>query len=669
MTNRLTSCRSAYLRQHSNNPLWWQPWGKDAFDEAKERDVPIFLSIGYASCYWCHVMEEDSFAHEEVAAVLNHSFVSIKVDREERPDVDETYMDAVVGLQGHGGWPLTVFLTPSLEPFWGTTFLRRAQFIQVLQYLNDLWRNDRERIISAVSGIKTDILQPMHAVPAASGGASSIAADHELFALATARLTSSYDSIYGGFGAAPKFPPHAALPFLFREGARQGDESLTTMALHTLEMMARGGIHDIIGGGFHRYSVDAHWSIPHFEKMLYDNGLLASRYLDAYALTGKDSFRWVAKRTLDWMERELLVPDKGFAASVDAGGVGEEGHFYSWTRDELTAVWGNDAERCFAVLDCPADGNFEGGRSVLSVPQGVSFDDLIALTPFVQRAHTARAERAAPVRDDKILLGWNGLALAAFARAGSLIDPHYLDCAIGVARYLLSALNTSDGRLRCGSPENDPVPALLEDYTYFIEALLTLFVATTDEEWLLHAEELQAEQNRLFWSESLSRYRHSSAPELIIATASATDGATPSPNGVALANLGRLARYSGSADYGERWERLAASLRSDAMRFPHGTATVLVGLWDYWHGVDIVAVDPAEIRTRFSPGDVPLSVPGASLFQLDGSTDHLYPRAPLMRDKVAHEGRLTFYLCSNRGCLAPSHDIPSLPCHLLLPRG
>lgn len=660
MTNRLTSCRSAYLRQHSNNPIWWQPWGQEAFDEARERDVPIFLSIGYASCYWCHVMEEDSFARDEVAAVLNHSFVSIKVDREERPDVDETYMDAVVGLQGHGGWPLTVFLTPSLEPFWGTTFMRRAQFIQVLQYLNDLWHNDRGRITSAASGIKTDILGPMHAVPAGVGGTSSVAADHELFTEATERLTSSYDPTRGGFGSAPKFPPHAAIPFLFREGARQRNDSLTTMALHTLEMMARGGIHDLIGGGFHRYSVDAHWGIPHFEKMLYDNGLLASRYLDAYAITGRDSFRWVAQRTLDWMERELLVADSGFAASFDAGGVGEEGHFYSWTRDELTAVWSSDAERCFATLDCPAIGNFEGGRSVLSVPQHVGFDELIALTPLLERAYTARAERAAPARDDKILLGWNSLAIAAFARAGTLISPRYLDRAISVARYLLDALSTPDARLRCGSLDNDPVPALLEDYTYFIEALLALFVATTDEEWLSYAQNLQAEQDRLFWSESLSRYRHSSAPELIIATASATDGATPSPNGVALANLGRLARYAGAGAYGERWERLASSLRSDALRFPHGTASVLGGLWDYWHGAEVVIADPAGAMTKFSSGEAPFSLPGISLFHIHSSNDTAHSRASLLQDKVALNKRSTFYVCTNGRCLAPCHDMNSL---------
>ena len=628
--------------------------------------MPIFLSIGYASCYWCHVMEEDSFAHDEVASVLNHFFVSIKVDREERPDIDETYMDAVVGLQGHGGWPLTVFLTPSLEPFWGTTFLRRAQLIQVLEYLNNLWQHERERITAAAAGIKADILQPMRAVSPHSDNQTSIADDHQLFVEATARLTSSYDANYGGFGSAPKFPPHSAIPFLFREGARQHDDSLTTMALHTLEMMARGGIHDIIGGGFHRYSVDAQWGIPHFEKMLYDNALLASRYLDAYALTGSQSFRWVAERTLDWMERELLVADSAFGASFDAGEVGEEGHFYSWKRDELAAVWGAAADGCFKLLNCPNEGNFEGGRSVLAMHARARFDDIPSLTPFLETARAARALQRAPARDDKILLGWNGLAIAAFARAGTLISPRYLERALSVARHLLDSSSTPTGRLRCGSPHHDPAPALLEDYTYFIDALLNLFVATANETWLAHAIEVQTEQDTLLWNESLSRYYHSSAPELIIPTASATDGATPSPNGIALSNLERLRRYSGNPQHGERWEQLARSLRGDALRYPHATCSVLTALWNSRHGVDVVVSSSLNAPPELAPGERPLSYPGIALVRVAGTDSEPLPKCVILKGKGAKDEKTTFYLCTSQLCLAPTNNLGDLDHQLSL---
>ena len=450
MPNRLADALSPYLVQHADNPVHWLPWGEEAFAKATEEDKPIFLSIGYAACHWCHVMAHESFESERIAAILNEHFVSIKVDREERPDVDDVYMEAVQAMTGTGGWPLSVFLTPACEPFYGGTYFpphRRGPmpgFEEILLAVHDAWVNRRAAAEEQAKNL-TSILQSENLAGGSTGG--SVVEMAPLLDEAVHSLARAFDPNWGGFGGAPKFPRPSDLGFLLRRWRRTGDVPLLGMVTTTLDRMAEGGIYDHVGGGFHRYSTDRQWLVPHFEKMLYDNALLARAYVEAWQATGQERYGRVARETLDYVLRDMRHPEGGFFSSEDADSEGEEGRFYTWTPEELTAAIGAERAEVFAqAYGITAGGNFEG-RSIAHLPRcvaetasqlGCSVDELERELESCRRLLLQkRSERVRPLRDEKILVGWNGLMIDALALAGAALGTEvYVQGAIHAAQYI-----------------------------------------------------------------------------------------------------------------------------------------------------------------------------------------------------------------------------------------
>jgi uncharacterized protein len=482
--NRLAASTSPYLRQHADNPVDWWPWCDEAFAEARRREVPILLSVGYAACHWCHVMAHDSFEDADVAAVLNEHYVSIKVDREERPDVDAVYMDATTALTGQGGWPMTCLLTPDGAPFFAGTFFPRDQFTRLLLQVAQVWRDDRAQVLEAGERIVTAIGQ---AVPEFAGGEVPRA---EQLDEAAARLVPQFDETNGGFGRAPKFPPSMVLEFLLRQHERTASSDSLAMAEQTLEAMARGGMYDQLAGGFARYSVDAAWVVPHFEKMLYDNALLLRVYAHWFRLTGSPLADRIVRETADFLLRDLGTPQGGFASALDADTDGVEGLTYVWTPEQLRDLLGDDADVAAGLFSVTADGTFEHGASTLQLladpknPQ--QWQDIRALLL------AARTTRPQPARDDKVVAAWNGLAIAALAEVGVLLaEPRYLGAASDSAELLLR-LHVVDGRLMRTSRDGavGDARAVAEDYGDVAEGLLALHQATADPRWLREAGEL-----------------------------------------------------------------------------------------------------------------------------------------------------------------------------------
>jgi uncharacterized protein YyaL (SSP411 family) len=485
--NRLAASTSPYLLQHQENPVDWFEWGAEAFERARSRDVPVLLSVGYAACHWCHVMAHESFEDEDTAALMNELFVSVKVDREERPDVDAVYMDAVTAMTGHGGWPMTVFLTPDAKPFFAGTYFPPQSghgmpaFREVLRAVSETWRTRRDDVDRQGTAVVDRLEQMKDPAPFATAAPPSEAELAEALDV----LRRQYDYARGGFGDAPKFPPSMVLEFLLREHGRTGDHDALLMAEGTMRAMAAGGVYDQLAGGFARYSVDAGWVVPHFEKMLYDNAQLARVYLHLWRSTGRPLGRRVAEETADFMVGELLTPEGGLASALDADSEGEEGVFYVWTPDELVDVLGDDDGRWAAsLLSVLAAGTFERGASTLQLRRAP--DDEARWAAVRERLLLARAARVRPARDDKVVAAWNGLAVAALAETGALLDrPDLVEAAREVAQLLVS-LHVVDGRLRRVSRDGVVgAPAgVLEDYGDVAEGLLTLFSVTGDESWL-----------------------------------------------------------------------------------------------------------------------------------------------------------------------------------------
>jgi len=572
--NALGTQSSPYLRQHKDNPVWWQPWGDEAFTRAKAENKPVFLSIGYSTCYWCHVMERDSFEDREVADLLNENFVCVKVDREEHPDVDQIYMEVVIGIHGHGGWPMSLFLTPDREPFWGGTFFYRDTFIGILKGMAESWKSDRAKVASS-SGELVRFLQ------ARMKTGCHVPIDVNVFGLALEQLFKRYDRAHGGFGGAPKFPSTQPLEFLLRAHAYRQNAAALEVVNRTLTRMACGGIFDHVGGGFHRYSVDGEWRIPHFEKMLYDNALLASLYLDGYTVTGNSLYRSVGEQTLDYMMREMRAPEGGFFSAQDAGDVGKEGEFYSWTQDEISrSVAPEVCEEICRLYGVSAAGNFEHGRSVLMVASDE--DRIICERGDIRAARaallSARDARKRPHTDEKILAGWNGLSISALCRGFQVLRRRdLLDHALAAADFIEREL-VLDGRLHrryCGGSRG--IPAMLEDYAYVIRGYLHLFEATGDAAWLDRASALQREQDKYLWSGERRAYLTSAAAGLIVRLCDWVDGATPSPNSIALLNVLVMAELSGDPYFGLRARALEEGIPSEAASIPMLYMTAVQG--------------------------------------------------------------------------------------------
>jgi uncharacterized protein YyaL (SSP411 family) len=624
--NRLAQETSPYLLQHADNPVDWYPWGEEALERARAEDKPILLSIGYAACHWCHVMEHESFEDDETARLMNERFVNVKVDREERPDVDALYMEAVVALTGQGGWPMTVFLTPEGVPFFGGTYYPpeprygMPSFRDVLETISGLYRERRGAVHGSASQLKEALEQASRLSP------STEPLTEQLLGDASVALRRQFDPQWGGFGGAPKFPPASTLEFLLRMHLR-GDEQALPMIVTTLDAMAAGGMHDLVGGGFHRYSVDRTWLVPHFEKMLYDNALLASAYLHAWVVTGEQRYRTVVERTLDYVLRELGLPEGGFASAQDADTEGVEGLTFTWTAEE-----GVPEELLHP---------FEEGRSII---RG-DLDEELRRRLFEQRE-----QRSKPLRDDKAIASWNGLLLAALAEAGRRLERRdWLDAATRLGEFLLGPLSDDQGRLyrtfRGGRAKNT---GFLEDYADVANGLYELHVATGELRWLEEANRLARLAIELFGDEERGGFFLTPAhgERLIARQKGFDDHPTPSGNSMLAFVLLRLARIYGDDELERRAVDVFRLIRDALTRAPQAFGHALSAL-------DLHFSPPRELAIL---GPVESDVARAALAPFEPSSVVAVGPAegvPLLAGKGLVGGKPAVYVCENFACKAP----------------
>jgi uncharacterized protein YyaL (SSP411 family) len=665
--NRLAGETSPYLRQHADNPVDWYPWGEEALARARAEDRPVLLSVGYSACHWCHVMAHESFEDPDTAQVMNDLFVNVKVDREERPDVDALYMQATMALTGSGGWPMTVFLTPDGRPFYaGTYFPPTARgglpgFADLCRAMSYAYQRRRDDVEAQAAEVAQRLEGAARRVPGEEPLEPRLVAD------AMVGLARQFDPRQGGFGGAPKFPPSLALEFLLRRvWRRPSDHHAREMVDLTLRRMCEGGVYDQVGGGFHRYSVDEVWLVPHFEKMLYDNALLARDYTIAHRLTGAPQWRRVAEETLDYLLREMRAPDGGFAAAQDADSPGGEGAFFVWTPAELYEVLPEDEARAVVLrYGVSGPGNFEG-RNILHVAAG---DDVMAQEvggdwrETVDRARatllSVRASRPAPARDDKVIAAWNGLAIAALAEAGWTLDrPDYLEAARATAEFVLDRMRP-DGRLRRVWMEGESRHlGCLDDHADLAHGLLALYEATFEPRWLLAAREMAAEIMRLFHDAASGGffYAGADAEELVARTRELEDHPTPAGNSQAAWVLLRLAALTGDRELEEAAVGALRLVREEMVRFPQAFGTALIAL-DFHVGdtVEVAVSGPAD-----DPDAAALIAaarrhggPGAVLAAGDPADADAALAAPLLADRPRVDGRPAAYVCRDFACRAP----------------
>ncbi|MDD3269045.1 MAG: thioredoxin domain-containing protein [Syntrophomonadaceae bacterium] len=664
--NHLITEKSPYLLQHAHNPVDWYPWGEEAFEKAASKDTPVFLSIGYSTCHWCHVMERESFEDEALAALLNKDYVCIKVDREERPDIDSIYMSVCQAMTGHGGWPLTIIMTPDKKPFFAATYLPKHSrggmtgLMDLLPRIRELWESKREVVLASCEKIVTWLQKE-----AGESGAGKL--DEELFQRALEQCRDSFDSDYGGFGRAPKFPSPHKLYFLLRYYFVYGEPSALEMVEKTLESMYRGGIYDHIGFGFARYSTDSRWLVPHFEKMLYDNALLAIAYLEAYQLTRKDIYARLAREIFTYVLRDMTSPEGAFYSAEDADSEGVEGKFYLWTPEQIIEVLGRTEGAFFAEkYDISSRGNFEG-ENIPNLLKGIPSElDWERLEKSRGQLFAVREKRVHPFKDDKILCSWNGLMIAALAFAARVLDePGYLQAARRAAAFILSKLRRTDGRLLASYREGEAVyPAYLDDYAYLIWAMIELYEASYDREFLQTALDLNNEMLRYFGDEDkggLFIYG-SDSEQLIARPKESYDGALPSGNSVAALNLLRLARLTGSTELEERAQKQLNCFADSINAMPGAYAFLLCAAL-YAAGPDqqIVIVGEAEeansslmldsINKSYHPFTV-------SIFKQEGEADYNLP--DFLKEMQRINGKSTAYICSHFTCQEPITSIHEL---------
>jgi uncharacterized protein YyaL (SSP411 family) len=687
MPNRLADETSPYLLQHAHNPVDWYAWGAEALQRARAEDKPILLSVGYSACHWCHVMERESFENPQIASLMNEHFVNIKVDREERPDIDAIYMQAVQALSGRGGWPMTVFLTPDGRPFHGGTYFPPEDrhgmpgFPRVLMAIAQAYRERREDVLKAADQLTA------HLEPGIPAGARDAAAGNLTPALldeAAQRLASQFDATNGGFGGAPKFPAAMTLDFLLRHHVRTGNRHSLEMVQISLDKMARGGIYDQLGGGFHRYAVDDIWLVPHFEKMLYDNALLARLYLRAFQVTGNPFYRRIAEETIDYVLREMTHPDGGFYSSQDADSEGEEGKFFTWTTAQLAEVLGADDARLIAQVYGASDqGNFEH-TNVLHRP--VALAEIAGehdmpeaeLTERVERARRwlfeAREGRIKPGRDDKVLTAWNGLMLRSLAEAAAVLEREdYARAAVKNAEFLLRELRRGDMVLRTwkdgrvgvhglgGAHGRAPLPGYLEDYALLADALLAVYSLTFDGRWLREAIGVARTMVDRFWEDDSGLFYDTAADaeRLIVRPRDVLDNATPSGSSVATGVLLRLAAITGEADDQRRATSVLSALRDAMARHPTAFGELL-GALDFYLGPTV------EVTVIGAPGSEDTRALVRNVYGRFRPTALILGRAPddrgtmalspLFEGREPREGRATAYVCVGYTCSPPATE-------------
>ncbi len=672
-TNHLAQETSPYLRQHAHNPVDWYPWSDEALRKAKNLDRPIFLSIGYSACHWCHVMEHESFEDPEIGKILNDHFVSIKVDREERPDLDQIYMTATQILTQRGGWPMSVFLTPDLKPFYAGTYFPPKDhhglpsFRRLILHIAEAWQKQRH-VIQEQSGQLTEHIRAALRLETSDGDLGP-----EVLREAGRQLARRFDSVHGGFGPAPKFPHPMELRLLLRLGKRFGDEQYLAMARKTLDAMAQGGMYDQLGGGFHRYSTDERWLVPHFEKMLYDNALLVVAYLEAFQATGALFYRQIVEETLDYVLREMTRADGPFFSTQDADSEGVEGKFFVWTQDEVVRTLGKEEAELFcAVYDVTVEGNWEDHNILHRTRSdeqeakmlGMSVDELRRrLHGSRQKLLAERSGRVWPGRDEKILTAWNGLMIAAFAQAGAVLEqPKYLQAAERAADWIVTNMRTAEGRLLrtayAGSPPK--LNGYLEDYAYLMDALTSLYEATFEPRWLKAALELARVAVEQCWDEAEGGFFYTGKDheQLIARTKDPHDNATPSGNAMAVTALLRLAKLTGRADLQEKAERTLQLFGDLLRKMPMAAGQMLVAL-DFHLGPVLefaIVGDPQNAETKevlrlirgpFRPHKVVCGKRGIPI------AEEVENMVPLLAKRSA-QGVVTTYICEDHACQAPA---------------
>lgn len=687
--NRLIHEKSPYLLQHAYNPVDWYPWGEEAFREAKRRDVPVLLSVGYSTCHWCHVMERESFESEEVAATLNETFVCIKVDREERPDIDTVYMNVCQALTGSGGWPLTIIMTPDKHPFYaGTYFPPRSRYgrpglLELTAAIGKAWREERQALVQRAELI---VQETRELTTPATRATTQLNEDtlHKAYSY----FTRAFDPTHGGFGRAPKFPTPHNLGFLLRYWRRTGEEQALAMVEATLEKMSMGGICDQVGGGFHRYATDRQWLVPHFEKMLYDQALLAIAYTEAWQATQRSDFAQTATEILDYVIRDMQHPAGGFYAAEDADSEGVEGKFYVWTVAELEEVLSPaEAALAIAVYHVSSEGNYleeatrkRNGTNILhrrqslaplASQQGLTEAELAERLQLIrQKLLVARQRRVHPFKDTKILTDWNGLMLAALALAGrSFANEGYVQAATNCAQFIRSHLLTPSGRLYKRWREGEAAfSAQLDDYAFLVWGLIELYTATQETNYLAWALKLQEIMIKDFWDEEGGGFylTATDAEELILRPKEIYDGAIPAGNSVAALNCLRLARLTGDEELEAYASRLWQTFGEQISQQPAGHSFALMAL-DFALGPTqevVIVGDPAKgdtramleaLHQRFLPHTVTLLYPDKSERQETVAT-----MAPFVRGMKTKNDRATAYVCSNFACQRPTNNIEEM---------
>jgi len=681
-TNRLFLESSPYLIQHAHNPVNWYPWGDEAFEIAKKLNRPVLLSVGYSTCHWCHVMEEESFEDEEIARYMNENYIAIKVDREERPDLDAIYMRAVQAMTGRGGWPMTVWLTPDRKPFYGGTYFPARDgdrgigtgFLTLLKELDVIYQTKQDRVVKSSQQLALIIQQMLRPKTG----------DHlpgsNLMHQAAAYYKRSFDPVYGGISGAPKFPSSLPVRFLFRYYRRTGDKNILNIAKLTLEKMADGGIYDHVGGGFHRYSTDGQWLVPHFEKMLYDNALLIMAYLEGYQVTGDADFKRIVKEILRYASRDMMSPQGAFYSATDADSLSPEGHreegyFFTWLPEELEIVLGKDrADAVKTYYAVGSAGNFEG-RHILHTPK--SADDVAeslkmpatqlrtVIEVSKELLYQRRSRRPPPLRDEKILTAWNGLMISAHARAGLILgESQYIERAAKAAQFVLDKLFIRNRLYRSYKDNYAKHKAYLDDYAFFIAALLDLYEASHDIRWLKKAIELDTILEKYYGDRQYGGFFMTSSDheKLIVRGKPSYDGAEPSGNSVAILNLLRLAEFTFKDDYRKRAEKALKSFLGGSESNPVALSEMLLSLDFYLDSPkEIVIVSPEgkndeaepflrEFRKQFLPNRTLIVVSAGK--ELDSHAKIV----PVARGKFAMGGKATAYVCEKGLCSLPAED-------------
>ena len=671
--NRLAKESSPYLLQHKNNPVNWYPWGREAFDKAKELDLPIFLSIGYSTCHWCHVMEHESFEDEQVAQLLNENYISIKVDREERPEIDHVYMSVCQAMTGRGGWPLTIIMTPSKEPFFaGTYFSKTGRFgrpgmLELLPSISDAWQNKREELIVSAKKVNSFLIKSNKKLTGPD-------LDQTILENAYAQFVSKYDKINGGFGTQPKFPSAHNLIYLLRYHHITGDKTALMMVENTLKKMRLGGIFDHIGYGFHRYSTDKEWLVPHFEKMLYDQAMLTIAYTEAFQITGKQVYQNIAEEILTYVSRDMTDKRGGFYSAEDADSEGEEGLFYLWTLEELQTITSKDDLSFLSKLyNLDSSGNFKDeatgeftGNNIFHLKDSViDKSELERNEKIKQNLFKIREKRIHPLKDDKILTDWNGLMIVAYTKAGVAFDnDSFINAAEKSTQFILNNLMDNNGRLikryRNGVSGLD---AHLDDYAFMIWGLLELYEATFKPSYLSEAILLNKIMIEEFWSDEGGFYLGSDKSEqLIVRSLTGYDGAIPSGNSIAAYNLLKLTRLTGEIKWAEMAEKLFKVFSNEIEKTPTGyTSTLSAFMFELSKPKEIVVVGSSSsletqaalklLKSNYTPNKVIL---------FKDADDKLQSLTPLAKWTATHEminKKVTFYICEDFSCKLPTTDI------------